>query len=57
MVGIARWYAPIAATLVIDEADAHLAPAVAAEGIEPVVTRTIMKEPGVAASLARVVLA
>ncbi len=57
VVGIARWYAPIAATLVIDEADAHLAPAVAAEGIEPVVTRTIMKEPGVAASLARVVLA
>ena len=57
VVGIARWYTPIAATLVIDEADADLAPAVAAEGIEPVVTRTIMKQPGVAASLARVVLA
>jgi LPPG:FO 2-phospho-L-lactate transferase len=56
VVGIARWYAPLAARLVIDEADAGLADAVAAEGIEPVVTRTIMKEPGVAASLARVVL-
>ena len=56
VVGIARWYAPLAARLVIDEADADLAPAVAAEGIEPVVTRTVMKEPGVTASLARVVL-
>ena len=56
VVGIARWYAPLAARLVIDEADADLADAVAAEGIEPVVTPTIMKQPGVAASLARVVL-
>ncbi|MEO6627884.1 MAG: 2-phospho-L-lactate transferase [Aquihabitans sp.] len=56
VVGIARWYAPLAATLVIDEADADLANAVAAEGMRPVVTRTIMSEPGVAASLARVVL-
>ncbi len=57
VVGIARWYAPLAATLVIDEADAHLADAVAAEGVRPVITRTVMREPGVAASLARVVLA
>ena len=56
VVGVARWYAPIAATLVIDEADADLAESVAAEGIQPVVTRTIMSQPGVAASLARVVL-
>jgi LPPG:FO 2-phospho-L-lactate transferase len=56
VVGVARWYAPIAATLVIDEADAHLAAAVAAEGVTPVVTRTVMSEPGVAASLARRVL-
>lgn len=56
VVGVARWYAPIAATLVIDEADAHLAPAVAAEGVTPLVTRTVMREPGVAASLARRVL-
>lgn len=56
VVGVARWYSRLAATLVIDEADADLAPAVAAEGITPVVTRTIMREPGVAASLARTVL-
>jgi LPPG:FO 2-phospho-L-lactate transferase len=57
VVGVARWYAPLAATLVIDEADAHLADAVAGEGVRPVITRTLMREPGVAASLARVVLA
>ncbi|MEO6987440.1 MAG: 2-phospho-L-lactate transferase [Aquihabitans sp.] len=55
-VGIARLYAPLAATLVIDESDAHLADAVAAEGIEPVVTATIMRTPEVAAALARTVL-
>lgn len=55
-VGIARLYAPLAATLVIDETDAHLADAVAAEGIEPVVTATIMRTPEVAAALARTVL-
>lgn len=56
VVGIARLYAPLAATLVIDERDAHLAGAVAAEGIEPVVTDTIMDTPEVAAALARTVL-
>jgi LPPG:FO 2-phospho-L-lactate transferase len=56
VVGVARLYAPLAATLVIDEADADLADAVAAEGIRPVVTRTIMREPGVGDSLARTVL-
>jgi LPPG:FO 2-phospho-L-lactate transferase len=56
VVGVARWYAPIASALVIDEADADLADQVAAEGIAPLVTRTIMSEPGVAASLARTVL-
>lgn len=56
VVGIARIYSGIAATLVIDEADAHFADAVEAEGIRCVVTRTIMKEPGVGASLARTVL-
>lgn len=57
VVGIARLYAPLAAALVVDEADAHLADAVAAEGIRPLVTRSVMSEPGVAESLARVVLA
>jgi len=56
VVGVARLYAPLARTLVIDEADADLADAVADEGIEPLVTRTIMSEPGVAVSLARAVL-
>ena len=41
----------------IDERDAHLADAVAAEGIEPVVTATIMSTPEIAAALARTVLA
>ncbi len=57
VVGIARLYAPLAAALVVDEADAHLADAVAAKGIRPLVTRSVMSEPGVAESLARVVLA
>jgi LPPG:FO 2-phospho-L-lactate transferase len=56
VVGIARIYATIAGTLVIDEADRDLADAVEAEGVRCVVTRTIMKEPGVAAALAKVVL-
>jgi LPPG:FO 2-phospho-L-lactate transferase len=56
VVGIARWCAPLAATLVIDEADADLAGAVAAEGIRPVVAPTVMRTPDVAAALARTVL-
>ena len=53
VVGVARMYAPIAATLVIDEQDAHLADTVEREGMRCVVTDTIMSKPGVAASLAR----
>ncbi|MEZ5139882.1 MAG: 2-phospho-L-lactate transferase [Acidimicrobiales bacterium] len=56
VVGVARLYAPLAASLVIDEADAGLADAVAAEGIEPVVAETVMRTPEVAAALARTVL-
>lgn len=56
VVGIARWYVPLAATLVIDEADADLAGAVAAEGIRPVVAPTVMRTPALAAALARTVL-
>ena len=37
MVGVARLYAPLAATLVIDEADADLAARVEAEGLRCVV--------------------
>lgn len=54
VVGVARMYAPIAATLVIDEQDAHLADAVESEGVRCVVTDTIMSKPGVAATLARI---
>jgi LPPG:FO 2-phospho-L-lactate transferase len=56
VVGVARLYAPLAARLVVDEADAGLAGAVAAEGIEPVVAPTLMTGPVEAAALARVVL-
>ena len=49
----ARSTATVAATLVIDEADAALAPEVEAEGMRCVVTATIMRTPAVAAALAR----
>ena len=54
--GIARLYAPFAATLVIDEADAALAGLVEAEGISAVVTSTVMSTPDAAAALAETVL-
>jgi LPPG:FO 2-phospho-L-lactate transferase len=53
VVGVARIYAPICGTLVIDNADAHLASAVEAEGLRCIVTDTIMKTPQVSAALAR----
>ena len=56
VVGVARIYAPLAATLVVDEADADLAPAVEDAGMTCVVAPTIMKGPAEAAALARVVL-
>ena len=57
VVGVARLYAPIARALVIDPVDEHLAAAVAAEGIEPVVVESVMSTPQVAAALARATLA
>lgn len=56
VVGVARLYAPLAATLVVDEADAALAPAVEAEGMRCVVTATVMTGPAEAAALAGAVL-
>lgn len=53
VVGVARIYAPICSTLVIDEQDAHLAAAVEREGVKCVVTDTIMSKPGVSQELAR----
>jgi len=56
VVGVARLYAPLAAALVVDEADAALAPAVEAAGMRCVVTAAVMRGPAEAAALARVVL-
>ncbi|MGI8778314.1 MAG: 2-phospho-L-lactate transferase [Acidimicrobiales bacterium] len=56
VVGVARLWAPWAASLVIDDADAHLAPAVEGEGVTCVVAPTVMHGPAEAAALARVVL-
>ncbi len=56
VVGVARWYAPWMGTLVVDEADAALAPAVEAEGMRCVVAPTIMSSVDRAAELARTVL-
>lgn len=56
VVGVARLYAPLAGRLVIDEADADLADAVTAEGIEAVVAPTMMYGPPEAAALARLVV-
>lgn len=56
VVGVARLYAPLVATLVVDEADAALAQAVEAEGVRCVVAPAVMHGPGKAAALARVVL-
>lgn len=57
VVGIARIYASLAATLVIDEADADQVGAVEAEGLRCVVAPTIMRGPDEAAALARTVVA
>jgi LPPG:FO 2-phospho-L-lactate transferase len=57
VVGVARLYAEVAGTLVVDTADADLASAVEAEGMRCVVAPTIMHGPAEAAALARVTLA
>jgi LPPG:FO 2-phospho-L-lactate transferase len=56
VVGVARWIAPLAATLVVDHADAALAEQVEALGVRCVVTDTVMSRPGVGAALARTCL-
>ena len=50
--GVARLYAPIAATLVVDTVDAELAADVEAAGMRCVVTPTVMTTPHAARSLA-----
>lgn len=56
VIGVARLYAPIAATLVIDEADADRVGEVEREGLRCVVAPTLMHGPAEAAALARAVL-
>ncbi len=50
--GVAEWYRDVIGTLVIDTVDAERADAVAAAGVRPIVTDTIMADPGVTESLA-----
>jgi LPPG:FO 2-phospho-L-lactate transferase len=56
VIGVARLYRDLAATLVVDSADAALADAVEAEGMRCVVAPTIMHGPAEAAALATVTL-
>ena len=56
VVGIAHLYAPLAATLVIDAADAALAGDVEAAGMRCVVTNTVMRTTDDAAALAKTAL-
>lgn len=56
VVGVARLYAPVCGTLVIDAQDEALADAVEREGMSCVVVDTIMSRPGVAAALAATAL-
>ena len=56
VVGVAKLYAPICGTLVIDSADAHLASKVEAEGMRCVVVDTVMSTPEKSKHLARTTL-
>jgi LPPG:FO 2-phospho-L-lactate transferase len=56
VVGVARLYADVAGTLVVDTADAALAAEVEAVGVRCVVAPTIMHGPPEAAELAKVTL-
>ena len=56
VVGVARLYKDICATLIIDQQDAHLASDVEKEGVRCIVTDTIMSRPGVSQTLAQCAL-
>jgi LPPG:FO 2-phospho-L-lactate transferase len=56
VVGVARLYAPLASTLVVDRADTDRAGEVRATGVRCVVTDTIMRDPAAAAQLSASVL-
>jgi LPPG:FO 2-phospho-L-lactate transferase len=55
-VGVAHYYQGLIGTLVIDEVDAHLAPAIRDLDIDVIVTSTIMGTPAADAALAAAVL-
>lgn len=55
--GVADAYRDFCATLVIDRADRHLAPAIEAMGVRAITTDTVMRDATVAAALARETLA
>ena len=57
VVGVARLYRDIAATLVVDPVDAHLAPEVEAAGMRCVVVPSVMTTPEIGTALATAVLA
>jgi LPPG:FO 2-phospho-L-lactate transferase len=57
VVGVARLYHDLAATLVVDTADADRSAEIEALGMRCVVTDTIMSTPAVTDALARTVLA
>jgi LPPG:FO 2-phospho-L-lactate transferase len=56
VVGVARLYKDICATLIIDQQDAHLADEVESTGMRCIVTDTIMSRPGVSMTLAQCAL-
>ena len=56
VVGVAKLYAPICGTLIIDSADTHLASKVEAEGMRCVVVDTVMSTPEKSKHLARTTL-
>ena len=56
VVGVARLYAPLVGTLVVDDADADRAAEVEAAGVRCVVAPTVMTGPAQAAALARTTL-
>jgi len=56
VVGVAKMYAPICGTLVIDDADAHLSDAVEAMGMRCVVTNTVMNNREISKQLAKIII-
>lgn len=54
--GVAKFYSELAASLVIDTADHELANQIREIGVSPVVTYTVMAEPGVTESLTETLL-